>query len=122
MDTYFGPPNIVTHDADTNSDSIEIHAEAKILGITYHQIPMKAHLSIEKVKKYYAPICWAYNIIQAETRDTISKNTMLQMAFKAINDTAGPNDLVPTLLVFGAYPRIITDSLLQLLNNNELMP
>ena len=29
------------------------------------------------------------------------------MAFKAINDLAKPNSLVPTLLVFGAYPRII---------------
>ena len=28
------------------------------------------------------------------------------MAVKAINDTAGPNSLVPTLLVFRAYPRI----------------
>jgi hypothetical protein len=26
------------------------------------------------------------------------------MAFKAINDFIGPNRLVPTLLVFGAYP------------------
>jgi len=30
----------------------------------------------------------------------------LQMAFKALNDTAGPEGLVPTLLVFGAYPYI----------------
>jgi hypothetical protein len=28
------------------------------------------------------------------------------MAFKAINDTAGPNRLVLTLLVYSAYPRI----------------
>ncbi|KAI0992924.1 hypothetical protein K3495_g15260 [Podosphaera aphanis] len=28
------------------------------------------------------------------------------MALKAINDTAGPNGLVPTVLVFGAYPRM----------------
>ncbi|KAI0990942.1 hypothetical protein K3495_g17245, partial [Podosphaera aphanis] len=28
------------------------------------------------------------------------------MAVKAINDTAGPDGLVPTLLVFGTYPRI----------------
>jgi len=28
------------------------------------------------------------------------------MAVKAINDSAGPDGLVPTLLVFGAYPRI----------------
>ena len=29
------------------------------------------------------------------------------MAFKAINDSIGPDGLIPTLLVFGAYPRII---------------
>jgi len=28
------------------------------------------------------------------------------MAVKAINNTAGPNRLVSTLLVYGAYPRI----------------
>jgi hypothetical protein len=30
------------------------------------------------------------------------------MAVKAVNDTAGPDGLVPTLLVFGAYPRMST--------------
>jgi len=29
------------------------------------------------------------------------------MAFKAINNTAGPDGIVPTLLVFGAYPRMV---------------
>ncbi len=28
------------------------------------------------------------------------------MAVKSVNDTAGPNGLVPTLLVFGTYPRM----------------
>ena len=28
------------------------------------------------------------------------------MAIKAVNDTTGPDRLVPTLLVYGAYPRI----------------
>jgi hypothetical protein len=28
------------------------------------------------------------------------------MAVKAVNNTAGPDGLVPTLLVYGAYPRI----------------
>ena len=28
------------------------------------------------------------------------------MAVKAINNTAGPDRLVPTLLVYGAYPKI----------------
>ena len=28
------------------------------------------------------------------------------MAFKAINDSAGPDGLVPTVLVYGVYPRL----------------
>jgi hypothetical protein len=32
------------------------------------------------------------------------------MAVKAVNDSAGPDGLVPTLLVFGAYPRMTDDS------------
>jgi hypothetical protein len=38
--------------------------------------------------------------------DSISKDFLLQMAVKAVNDTAGPDNLIPTLLVFGAYPRM----------------
>jgi len=29
------------------------------------------------------------------------------MAFKVINDLASPRGLVPTLLVFGAYPQMV---------------
>ena len=37
------------------------------------------------------------------------------MAFKAINNTASPNGLVPILLVFGVYPRMVKlDTLLPL--------
>ncbi|KAE8553803.1 hypothetical protein EYB25_002341 [Talaromyces marneffei] len=34
------------------------------------------------------------------------------MAVKAVNDTAGPDGLIPTLLVFGAYPRMTEYDLL----------
>jgi hypothetical protein len=30
------------------------------------------------------------------------------MAIKAVNDTVGPDGLIPTLLVFGTYPRMTT--------------
>jgi len=29
------------------------------------------------------------------------------MAFKAINNSTGPDSLIPILLVFGAYPHIV---------------
>ncbi len=34
----------------------------------------------------------------------MDKEIILQMAVKAVNDLAGPNRIIPTLLVFGAYP------------------
>ena len=36
------------------------------------------------------------------------------MAFKAINNTASPNRLVPTLLVFGVYPWMVELDVLSL--------
>ncbi|KAF1972378.1 hypothetical protein BU23DRAFT_580972 [Bimuria novae-zelandiae CBS 107.79] len=41
--------------------------------------------------------------------------TCKQIAIKAINNIVGPNSLVLTLLVFGAYPRITIESPLLLL-------
>jgi hypothetical protein len=38
--------------------------------------------------------------------EKLDKEIILQMAVKAVNETAGPDGLVPTLLVFGAYPRL----------------
>ena len=39
------------------------------------------------------------------------------MVFKAFNDFTGPNSLIPTLLVFGAYPWLIdTDVPLPMVN------
>jgi hypothetical protein len=37
------------------------------------------------------------------------------MAFKAINDSIGPNSLIPTLLVFGAYPCIVESDISNLI-------
>jgi hypothetical protein len=37
---------------------------------------------------------------------TISKEIILQMIVKAINDTVGPDELVFILLVFETYPRM----------------
>jgi predicted ATP-grasp superfamily ATP-dependent carboligase len=58
------------------------------------------------VERYYSPLRRIYYIITTELPD-ISKDIALQMAFKAINDSAGPNGLIPTLLVFRAYPYIV---------------
>jgi hypothetical protein len=58
------------------------------------------------VERYHRPLRCIYQILQVELCG-IDKDIVLQMAFKALNDSAGPDGLVPTLLVFGAYPRLV---------------
>jgi hypothetical protein len=55
------------------------------------------------VERYYGPLQRAYQIITTKI-PKISKEIALQMAFKAINNIASLEGLVPTLLVFRAYP------------------
>jgi hypothetical protein len=70
-------------------------------------VPVKAYNSVGQVERYYALLRRAYEIIQDELKDEqIDKEIMLQMAVKAINDSAGPNGIISILLVFGAYPRL----------------
>ena len=69
-------------------------------------MPVKAHNLVGMVKRYYGPLRHIYHIIITELLD-ISKDMALQMAFKVINNSIGPNSLTPTLLVFGAYLYII---------------
>lgn len=106
IDTYLGPPDVVTHDAGKNFISKEFKEYASTMGVRTKGIPVEAHNSIGMVERYHGPIRRAYQIIAVELPD-IDRDMALQMAFKAISDTAGPDGLVPTLLVFGAYPRMV---------------
>jgi len=74
-------------------------------------VPVKAYNLVRIVKCYHGPLYYIYHIIIAELLD-INKDIALQMAFKAINDSAGPNSLIPTLLVFRAYPYIVKSNAL----------
>jgi hypothetical protein len=73
------------------------------MAIKVKEVPIKAYNSIRKVERYYTPLRYIYKIISLELKDA-SKELTLQIAVKAINDSAGPDRLIPTLLVFSAYP------------------
>jgi len=109
MDTYLGPPDNVVHDAGTNFASKEFRSCAKAMSIEIQEVPVEAHNSVGKVERYHGPLRRAFNILKSELPD-LDDELILQMAVKAVNDTAGPDGIVPTLLVFGAYPRMTTES------------
>ena len=110
IDTYLGPPDWIVHDAGTNFSSAEFRNEAKIMGIECKEVPVEAHWSIGKVERYHAVLQRAFKILYAELSTVSSKEAILQAAVKAVNDTVGPDGIVPTLLVFGAFPRLSIDS------------
>jgi len=75
--------------------------------IDIKEVPVEAHNSVGLVERYHAPLRYAYEILREELKgEQIDKEMVLQMAIKAVNDSAGPDGIVLTLLVFGAYPRM----------------
>ena len=111
IDTYVGPPDTIVTDAGTNFTSQEFKTNARIMAIELEEVPVEAHNSIGKLERYHAPSRRAYKVIAADLQgQSINNEAILQMAVKAVNDTAGPDGLVPTLLVFGTYPRLVDSS------------
>ena len=97
-------------DADKNFTSNEFKNEAKVLLINVKKVPVEAHNSISKIERYYAPLRHTYDILRSELSYS-SPELCLSLAVKAINNTADPNGLILTLLIFETYPRISTASL-----------
>lgn len=105
IDVYLGPPDFIAHDAGKNFMAAAFQSNSDMLHIRTKAIPVEAAHSMSIVERYHTPIRRAYKIICKEAPD-LNKETALQMAVKAINDSVGPEGLVPTLLVFGALPRL----------------
>jgi hypothetical protein len=105
IDTYLGPPDQIVADAGKQFTSKEFAQLANAMGTKVKIVPVEAHNSVGIVERYHGPIRCTYLVITAEING-INKDTVLQMAFKAINDSAGPDGIVPTLLVYGALPRM----------------
>lgn len=73
--------------------------------IIVKNVPVEVHHSIGMVEHYHKPLRQIYSIIITKIPG-IKSNLVLQMSLKAINNSVDPNKLVPTLLIFGAYPRM----------------
>jgi hypothetical protein len=64
---------------------------------------VEAYWLIRKVERYYIVLHCAYQIVSKELPN-LDKEIALQIAIKAVNNTAGLNRLILTLLVFSAFP------------------
>ncbi|KAI0997194.1 hypothetical protein K3495_g10991 [Podosphaera aphanis] len=106
IDIYVVPPDFTIGDAGKNFTTTEFRENARALAIQVKEVPVEAHNSIGKLERHHGPLRRAYEVIYADLHGTQTMaSDILKMAIKAVNDTAGPNGLVPKLLVFGAYPQ-----------------
>ena len=79
------------------------------MAITTKAVSVEAHWSIGIVERFHLVLRRVYKVIMKNFISIdakISKELRLQMTVKTVNDIAGSNGLVFTLLVFGAYSRM----------------
>ena len=94
---------MIIYDAKKNFISKDFKHLAIIIDITTKTVLVEIYWLIGKVKHYYIVLHCVYQIVSKELPD-LDKEIALQMAVKAVNNIVGPNGLIPTLLVFGAFP------------------
>lgn len=68
-------------------------------------MPVESPNEMSSVERYQNPIRHAYKIVTTEVRG-IDEEATLQTAIKSVNDSIGADGFVPTLLVYGALPRM----------------
>ena len=105
LDVYLGPPQLIVHDAAKNLLSSEFQNATLLMHISTKAVPVETANSLSVVERYHDPLRKAYRIIKKEVPN-IDDECALQYAVKSLNDSTGPDGLVPTLLVYGALPRL----------------
>ena len=101
---YVGHPDVIRLDQESSFMSKEFEQLAHKNGIHLQVSGVQSHNAIGPGERYHAPLRRIFNRIY-EDIPQIDRHLALQLAVKAMNDTVGPEGLVPTLLVFGTLPR-----------------
>ena len=104
---YVGMPLSLLVDNGSVFVSSEWKYACNINSIQLQSTGIESHNSLSAGETYQAYLRRCYNKIRADF-PKLSDELLLAMATKAMNDTAGPSGLIPTLLVFGCMPRNVT--------------
>ena len=66
---------------------------------------IEAHSSLGIGERYHSPLRNTYTKLKTD-HPKATRSLLLRMAIKAMNDTLGPEGIVPSALVFGEFPSI----------------
>lgn len=102
---FVGPPDSILHDAGSNFMSKELKKTAGESGIICHPVAIESAHFMGVGERYHGVVRRVYNRV-AEAHLDLDAELFLDAAIKAINDTAGLDGLIPTLLVFGEILKV----------------
>jgi hypothetical protein len=115
---YPGLPNVIKADQGSVFTSSRWRDIVSLSGVKLELSPIESHNSLTVGERYHDPLRRLYRKVRQDF-PAISEPLALSLANKAMNDTIGPEGLVPTLLVFGTVPRLSTTGSFP--NQNERM-
>lgn len=117
--TYHGMPDILATDRGSNLTSEEFLLQLSEHSVEHHVSGVESHHSMGTIERAHHPLRITYHKIR-EHHSSITPESALQMARKAMNDLRGPSGFPPTMLVFGMMPRDKSAGLnAKLLKNSE---
>jgi hypothetical protein len=107
MQTYLGPPDALRVDHGAKFMAKYFRGAAAAEGISLLPAPIECPTNMTHVERYHGPLRTAFEKIRCSGE--ITDEEALEAAMKAVYDTVNPEGLVPTLLVYGAYPCFVAN-------------
>jgi len=102
---YTGHPEKVRVDQGSAFTSLRWTRLCDKVGIEVKESGIEHHNALGSGERYHDPLRRVFKKIRHETPE-LDRTIALRIAVKALNDTMGPEGLVPSLLVFGCLPRL----------------
>jgi transposase InsO family protein len=102
---YTGFPTSMLTDQGSLFTSSDWHAACDTAKIQLRHTGTESHNSLGTGERYHGPLRRIFKKVSDEY-PSVSADLQLALSVKAMNDSIGPEGLVPSLLVFGVMPRI----------------
>lgn len=102
---YVGYPDIISADQGPQFRSKYWRSVTKLAGIVLKLSAVESQNAINVRQTYHDFLRRIFNKAKADNHQLLDEDVLV-LSTKALNDTVGPNGLVPTLLVFGILQRI----------------
>ena len=102
---FGGFPNILAHDQGSQLTSDFFFKTCAEFGISMKATPTESHNSLSIFERYHPLIRRVYRKVRMEY-PAVDCHLVLTIAVHAVNTTAGPDGITPSLLLFGTSPKL----------------